>query len=204
MKKLLIIILLTVLCLQQFSCSIFADEETPVEEETKEVSQEDLPQEETSEEETAEVIQEEEASEESSAEESFVEEETSENEGSGEEGSLETDTIEETPEIGIDQELEPVTQESADESEISLDLQETDETLSFPDIDDYDDFISGKRKLTYSLFGAAGDGVTNDYLAIRMTHEYANKLYAIRGSVITVYGEAGKRETGSVRSQFTP
>ena len=40
-------------------------------------------------------------------------------------------------------------------------------------------------KLTYSSFGAVGDGVTDDFYAIRSAHEYANKNKA------TVYADEG-------------
>lgn len=41
-------------------------------------------------------------------------------------------------------------------------------------------------KLTYSSFGAIGDGVTDDFYAIKSAHEYANK------SKYTVYADEGK------------
>lgn len=51
---------------------------------------------------------------------------------------------------------------------------------------------TGEKKLTYEMFGAKGDGVTNDYLAIKQTHDWANKLYVDEGTMITVHGTKGK------------
>ncbi len=48
--------------------------------------------------------------------------------------------------------------------------------------------IDGTQKLTYELMGASGDGVTNDFLAIKQTHELANRLYIESGKMVTVYG----------------
>ena len=47
---------------------------------------------------------------------------------------------------------------------------------------------SGEEKLTYECFGAAGDGVTDDFEAIKATHDFANKEYAEKGIFLTVHG----------------
>ena len=48
--------------------------------------------------------------------------------------------------------------------------------------------LDGSLKLTYELMGAKGDGVSNDFEAIKKTHDYANKLYLETGNMVTVYG----------------
>ena len=63
---------------------------------------------------------------------------------------------------------------------------------------------SGETKLTYECFGAKGDGKTDDALAIKRTHEFANNEYASKGLYITVYGTKGKTyymSTGSKSSK---
>ena len=40
--------------------------------------------------------------------------------------------------------------------------------------------------ITYSAFGAVGDGVTDDFSAIKSAHDYANE------NGLTVYADAGK------------
>ena len=50
------------------------------------------------------------------------------------------------------------------------------------------DIESGKYRLTYECFGAKGDGKTNDYLAIKRTHDFANGELINKGIVLTVYG----------------
>lgn len=51
---------------------------------------------------------------------------------------------------------------------------------------------NGTLKLTYELFGAVGDGKTNDYGSIKKTHDFANNLYLSTGKLVTVYGSSGK------------
>ena len=57
---------------------------------------------------------------------------------------------------------------------------------------DIDKILSGERKLTYEDFYAKGDGKSNDYMSIRATHEFANKLYINHGAIVTVYGTKDK------------
>lgn len=52
--------------------------------------------------------------------------------------------------------------------------------------------VNGTLPLTYELFGAVGDGVTNDYEAIYNTHKFANDLLIERGVRITVMGGNNK------------
>ena len=52
---------------------------------------------------------------------------------------------------------------------------------------------SGTLKVTYECFGAKGDGKTNDFQAIRLTHDFANKEYVNKGILLTVYGTKGKK-----------
>lgn len=56
--------------------------------------------------------------------------------------------------------------------------------------------LAGNIQLTYSLFGAKGDGVSNDYEAVKAAHEWANRHYtdtldAGEPDMITVYGDPG-------------
>jgi len=53
---------------------------------------------------------------------------------------------------------------------------------------DEQSIIDGTQKLTYELMGAKGDGITNDFLAIKETHVLANRLYIESGKMVTVYG----------------
>lgn len=46
---------------------------------------------------------------------------------------------------------------------------------------------NGEIKITYDLFGAKGDGKTNDIEAIRKAHDFANELYVRTGKMYTVY-----------------
>lgn len=68
--------------------------------------------------------------------------------------------------------------------------------------------LDGKLKLTYSMFGAKGDGKTNDYEAVRAAHTYANSLYNNTGITVTVFGEKGKNyyisTTGSYEAKKSP
>lgn len=52
--------------------------------------------------------------------------------------------------------------------------------------------IEGKEILTYELFGAKGDGKTNDYDAIKAAHDFANNVYINTEKVLTVYGGKNK------------
>ena len=56
----------------------------------------------------------------------------------------------------------------------------------------YNEIINGNKKITYECFGAKGDGTTDDYESIKMAHNFANKIYAENGKLITVYGTKGK------------
>lgn len=53
---------------------------------------------------------------------------------------------------------------------------------------DIENIKAGIRKLTYEDFYARGDGVSNDYLFIKATHDFANKLYIEDNILVTVYG----------------
>lgn len=57
---------------------------------------------------------------------------------------------------------------------------------------DVDKVISGEILLTYGLFGAVGDGVTNDYLSIKNAHDFANKIYIEHDYLPTVYSDENK------------
>ena len=54
------------------------------------------------------------------------------------------------------------------------------------------DIENGNLRLTYELCGAKGDGETNDYVAIKETHDFANREYVDKGILLTVYGTEGK------------
>lgn len=58
--------------------------------------------------------------------------------------------------------------------------------------ENYEKIINGEIELTYGLFGAKGDGKTNDFEAIRATHEFANEIYSSKNINLTVYGESSK------------
>lgn len=47
--------------------------------------------------------------------------------------------------------------------------------------------FDGTLDITYDLFGAKGDGNSNDYKAIKAAHDYANDLYVRTGIMRTVY-----------------
>ena len=47
--------------------------------------------------------------------------------------------------------------------------------------------LDGTLDITYDLFGAKGDGNSNDYKAIKAAHDYANDLYVKTGIMRTVY-----------------
>jgi len=64
-------------------------------------------------------------------------------------------------------------------------------TAQIPSPDIEDKIRNGEIKLTYELFGAIGDGVTNDAEAIRITHEFANGLCRMENLCLTVYGTSG-------------
>ncbi len=51
--------------------------------------------------------------------------------------------------------------------------------------------LSG-RTVTYECFGAQGNGSTNDYAAIKNTHDFANEVYIEEGILLTVQGTSGK------------
>lgn len=51
--------------------------------------------------------------------------------------------------------------------------------------------INGSKRLTYECFGAKGDGKTNDYNAIYLTHQFANSIYINYGANVTVYATKG-------------
>lgn len=53
--------------------------------------------------------------------------------------------------------------------------------------------MNGEMELTYELFGAKGDGITNDYEAVKAAHDYANELYIQQGIMTTVYGQSDKQ-----------
>ncbi|MCL2382953.1 MAG: hypothetical protein FWC79_02030 [Oscillospiraceae bacterium] len=50
---------------------------------------------------------------------------------------------------------------------------------------------NGEIQLTYELFGAVGDGQTNDAEAIRRAHEFANNELRSNNNLLTVYGTPG-------------
>lgn len=50
----------------------------------------------------------------------------------------------------------------------------------------------GEETLTYECFGALGDGTTNDYEAIKKTHDFANQEYIEKGIFIPVYASGDK------------
>ena len=52
--------------------------------------------------------------------------------------------------------------------------------------------INGIWRLTYECFGATGNGGTNDAVAIKRAHDFANKEYINKGRYFTVYGTSGK------------
>ena len=68
-----------------------------------------------------------------------------------------------------------------------------------------DKLETGVEPLTYECFGAVGDGVTNDYEAIKKTHDFANQEYVENGLFLTVHGTSGKNyylgnnSVGSIR-----
>ena len=48
--------------------------------------------------------------------------------------------------------------------------------------------IKGRtEKITYEMFGAVGDGKTNDIDSIRKAHDFANELYVTTGEMYSVY-----------------
>ena len=49
---------------------------------------------------------------------------------------------------------------------------------------------SGEEDLTYECFGAVGDGVTDDFEAIKAAHDFANKEYYSKGIFLTVHGNS--------------
>lgn len=51
----------------------------------------------------------------------------------------------------------------------------------------------GREQLTYEMFGAVGDGKTNDAQAIKSAHSWANNVYKDEGISVTVNGTAGKK-----------
>ena len=60
------------------------------------------------------------------------------------------------------------------------------------DDDTINKIVNGQMPLTYELFGAVGDGVTNDYEAIYNTHKFANDLLISDGISISVLGGNNK------------
>ena len=73
---------------------------------------------------------------------------------------------------------------------ISLRLMKTSNAML--DEETINRIVSGTLPLTYELFDAVGDGVTNDYEAIYNTHKFANDLLIERGVDITVMGGNNK------------
>lgn len=57
---------------------------------------------------------------------------------------------------------------------------------------DIEAILSGDMDVTYEMFGAAGDGVTNDYMAIKAAHDFANKLYVKNNYLVTVKANSSK------------
>ena len=89
---------------------------------------------------------------------------------------------------------------SSEEEEIIIEAEEEDK----PPVDE-EGILNGSVKLTYGMFGAVGDGFTNDYEAIKTAHDYANYLYLNTGTMVTVYGEKGKKyyiSTGAESNKF--
>ena len=105
----------------------------------------------------------------------------------------------EGPEVSEDPEASEETevlelQESTEEAVEEEALLETSllAASNGPSANDRQMILDGTMQLTYGMFGAVGDGKTNDYSAIRAAHEYANELYLSTGTMVTVYGEPGK------------
>lgn len=63
---------------------------------------------------------------------------------------------------------------------------------AMPDDEQRQMIINGEMDLTYELFGAEGDGVTNDYEAIKNAHDFANEILLKEDVMITVKAESGK------------
>ena len=52
--------------------------------------------------------------------------------------------------------------------------------------------LSGEKiKVTYEMFGASGDGIKDDYDAIREAHNFVNRLYVNHGVLLTVHAVKG-------------
>ncbi len=63
---------------------------------------------------------------------------------------------------------------------------------AYPDDQQINLIKKGELDLTYELFGAKGDGESNDYEAISAAHKFANDIYVNDGIMLTVKGTAGK------------
>ncbi len=54
------------------------------------------------------------------------------------------------------------------------------------------DLLNGEAEITYDLFGAKGDGITNDFEAIKRAHDFANNFLLEQKRPVTVYADPDK------------
>ena len=71
-------------------------------------------------------------------------------------------------------------------------LRSFDISGAYPDDEQIELIKKKELDLTYELFGAVGDRVTNDYDAIKATHDFANDVYINEGILLTVKASSDK------------